>query len=80
MADKPDLIENLLHSAGQAERVEVDGVSIRRRSLADQIAATKFLMATRARSRSPMAGVSITKLIPHGAVLPDGFHDHRFGD
>ncbi|MGD1001065.1 MAG: hypothetical protein ABSA67_10255 [Candidatus Brocadiia bacterium] len=67
-----DLVKALKHAAEKPESVTAGDVTVRRRPLTEQIEATKFLMATRARSRGGMAGVSITKLKPHGAILPAG--------
>lgn len=66
-----DLNKALQDSADGPASVTVDGQTQTEHALPGKIAAVKFAMATRARSRSPLAGVSLSKLAPHGAQLPN---------
>jgi hypothetical protein len=59
---------DLENSAAAPRQITIDGNTTSEHSLADQIAATKFVMATRAR-RFRGFGISIAKLRPHGAVF-----------
>ncbi len=65
-----DLNKALRDSAAGPQSFTVDGQTTVEHNLDSQIRAVKFAMATRARSKGGMAGVSITKLKPHGSVLP----------
>lgn len=67
-----DLNQALRESAAGPQSVTVDGQTTTEHNLDSQIKATRFAMATRARSISPAAGVSFVKLRPHGSVLPGG--------
>jgi hypothetical protein len=53
---------------GPASMTE-DGRSVSEHSIGEQIRAVRFQMATRARSRNGLAGMSVAKLSPHGAML-----------
>ncbi len=66
-----DLNAALRNAIAAPASVTIDGQTTTEQPIASLLAATRFQMATRARSTSPLAGASITKLIPHGAVLPD---------
>lgn len=63
-----DLAAALNAAAAKPQSVSVDGQSMTNRPLGEQLEVTKFLMATRARTLSPLAGVTLTKLKPHGSV------------
>lgn len=64
-----DANQSLAESLAGPQSFAVDGQSGSEHPIEGQVKATRFLMATRARSRSPLAGVSIAKLRPHGAAL-----------
>lgn len=76
-----DLNAALNQSAAGPRSFSVDGQSTVEHSLPDQIAAAKFQAANRARSLGgPLAGVTLNKLRPHGAVLSHGcFGGRGFG-
>jgi len=74
-----DLSAALNASAAGPKTFIVDGQTVSEHDLTQQIAATKFQMATRARSVSPLAGVTLNKLRPHGAVLSRGCFGGPFG-
>lgn len=67
-----DLNESLRNSLAGPASASVDGQTVSEHPLSSQIEATKFQMATRARSLGPLAGATLTKIRPHGAVLPAG--------
>jgi hypothetical protein len=67
-----DAIQNLDESASGPAKMKIDGQEVEEHKLTDQVAYTCFAMATRARSRHPLAGVTFTGLRAPGAVYPAG--------
>mgnify|MGYP000921213360 CR=1 FL=1 len=67
MPDKTTTEAGIESSAAQAASVSVDGTQTVEHRLTEQIAADKYLRATRGRRR-PGAGVIFQKIVPHGSV------------
>lgn len=66
MADEiEDAIET---NAAGPKSASVDGVSVQQHSLADQIAADKYLAAKRAVAHDPRKALTRVKIVPPGAV------------
>lgn len=67
MPEKTTTETGIETSAAQAASVSVDGTETVEHRLSDQIAADKYLRATRGRRR-PGAGITFQKIVPHGAT------------
>lgn len=67
MPEKTTTEQGIETSAAQAASVDVDGTKTTEHPLPDQIAADKYLRATRGRRR-PGAGAIFQKIVPHGSV------------
>ena len=66
MAD--DLKDKIKQNAEGPKQVSADGVSTQQHSLADQIAADKYLAGKQAVSKNPAKGFTRVKIIPPGTV------------
>jgi len=67
-----DANQALTTSAQGPKTFSADGQTSSEHDLAGQLAVTKFQMATRARSRGGLGGISRVKLRAPGAVYPPG--------
>ena len=66
MAD--DLKDAIRQNAQGPKQVSTDGVNVEQHSLADQIAADKYLAAKDAAARNPAKGFTRVKIVPPGTV------------
>jgi hypothetical protein len=66
MAD--DLKDTIQQNAQGPRQASVDGVSTQQHSLADQIAADKYLAAKRAAAINPAKAFTRVKIVPPGTV------------
>ncbi|HPP28912.1 MAG TPA: hypothetical protein PLV57_20585 [Phycisphaerae bacterium] len=66
MAD--DLKDAIRQNAQGPKQVSTDGVNVEQHSLADQIAADKYLAAKDAAARNPAKGFARVKIVPPGTV------------
>jgi hypothetical protein len=66
MAD--DLKDAIKQNAEGPKQASADGVSAQQHSLADQIAADKYLAGKDAASRNPAKGFTRVKIVPPGTV------------
>lgn len=67
MATESDIQRQIETNAQAAAEVSVDGTTTKEHSLPDQIAADRYVRATKAFRRAG-AGLCIQKIIPHGSV------------
>ena len=66
MAD--DLKDAIKKNAEGPKQASADGVTAQQHSLADQIAADKYLAAKDAAARNPAKGFARVKIVPPGTV------------
>ena len=66
MAD--DLTDAIKQNAQGPKQASADGVTAQQHSLADQIAADKYLAAKDAAARNPAKGFTRVKIVPPGSA------------
>jgi len=66
MAD--DLKDTIQQNAQGPRQAAVDGVTVQQHSLADQIAADKYLAAKKAAATNPAKAFTRVKIVPPGTV------------
>jgi len=63
-----ELDSTIEQNAAGPKQVTADGVTVQQHSLADQIAADKYLAGKRAASKNPAKAFTRVKIVPPGTV------------